>query len=159
MRMTHPGRMYGPAWRAGPSWICAVVLVTGPGVPSASGTPEPLRLLRDYLGDWSWYGDWNRSWNWGLLLSLGGTESDPRPEAGPTSGANHNCSGKRTSGQGRADQNGTKALQNVVTALNRGSWAGNQGTTGCTAVAQSRLGSGSGYRGWRWRLVTAVKAQ
>ena len=70
---------------------------------------------------------------------------------GPTSGANHNCSGKRTLGQGRADRNGTRALQNVVTALNRDSWAGDQGTTGCATMAESRLGSGSGYRGWRWR--------
>ena len=53
----------------------------------------------------------------------------------------------------------TRALQNVVTALNRGSWAGDQGTTGCAAVAQSRLGSGSGYRGQQCRLVPAEEAQ
>ena len=37
MRMTHPDRMCEPAWRAGPSWICAVALVKGAGVPSESG--------------------------------------------------------------------------------------------------------------------------
>ena len=65
---------------------------------------------------------------------------------GPTSGTHHNYSGKRTPGQGKADRNGTRARQNRVTALNRGSWARDQGTAGCAAVAQSRLGSGSGYR-------------
>ena len=46
----------------------------------------------------------------------------------------------------------------MVTALNRGSWARDQGTVGCAAVAQPKLGSGSGYRGRRRRLVPAVKA-
>ena len=55
MRMTHPGLMYGPAWRAGPSWICTVVSVKGPGVPSVSdifeipeapqGLPRGLELV------------------------------------------------------------------------------------------------------------------
>ena len=40
MRMTHPGLMCGPAWRAGPSYICDVVQVTGPGVSSESGIVE-----------------------------------------------------------------------------------------------------------------------
>ena len=41
--MTPPVRKYGPAWRAGTSWISSVAQVKGPGVPSGSGisgTPE-----------------------------------------------------------------------------------------------------------------------
>ena len=103
MRMTHPGRKYEPSWRAEPSWISAEALVTGPGSHPHLVPPKPLRVLRDCLGDWSWYGVWNRSWNWGLLLSLWGTESDPWSEAGPTSGANHIYSlYKRTQRQGKA---------------------------------------------------------
>ena len=45
---------------------------------------------------------------------------------------------------------------NVVTVLNRGSWERDQGTAGCAAVAQPKLGSGSGYRGRRRRLVPAM---
>ena len=80
-----------------------------------------------------------------MFLSLWGTESDPRPEAGPTSGANHSCSRTRTPGQGRPDRNRTRVVD--------------QGTAGCASVAQSRLGIGSGYRGRRRRLVPAVRAQ
>ena len=63
-----------------------------------------------------------------MLLPLGGTEPDPRSEAGPTSGAHHDSSLKRALGQGSSDQNGSKALKNVVAALSQGSWAGDQGT-------------------------------
>ena len=37
--------------------------------------------------------------------------------------------------------------------------AEDQGKAGCAAVAQSRLGSGSGYRGWLCRLVMVVEVQ
>ena len=50
--MTHPVRKYGPAWRAGPSWISSVVLAKGPGVPSGSGIsgiPEAPQLLPQEL--------------------------------------------------------------------------------------------------------------
>ena len=47
---------------------------------------------------------------------------------GPTSGAHHDCSLKRTLGQRSADQNGTRALTTVVAALNQGLWVGDQGT-------------------------------
>ena len=40
MRMTRLGPMCGPAWRVEPSYLCAVALVTGPGVPSESGIVE-----------------------------------------------------------------------------------------------------------------------
>ena len=91
-----------------------------------------------------------------MLLSLGGTEPYPRSEAGSTSSANHNCSGKRTPGQGRADRNGTRALKNVVTALNRGSWAGDQGTEiycNGRALYQGSIDShsrGARARQWQW---------
>ena len=39
--------------------------------------------------------------NWGLLLLLGSAEPDPRPEAGPTSGKNYDCSQKMTQRQGK----------------------------------------------------------
>ena len=88
--MTPPVRKYGPAWRAGPSWISSVTLVKGLGSHPCLVSPESLRLLRDYLKDWLGY--WRR--NWGLLLWLGSAESDPRPQAGPTSGVNHTVVGE-----------------------------------------------------------------
>ena len=63
-----------------------------------------------------------------MLLPLGGIKPNPRPEAGPTSGAHHDCSLKKTLGQGSADQNGTRALTTVVAARNQGSRARDQVT-------------------------------
>ena len=62
MRMTHPSRKYGPAWRARPSWITSEALVMGPGVPSVSGTfktpeaPQGLPRGRELVLGLVWLG-------------------------------------------------------------------------------------------------------
>ena len=75
MTRTPPGLMFGPAWRAGPSWIVSTAPGKGPGSHLGLISPEPLRLL------------WNC--NWGLLLLLWSAESDPRPQTGTTPGKYH----------------------------------------------------------------------
>ena len=99
MMRTLPGLMSGPAWRAGPSWIVSEVLGKGPEVHLRLIPPEPLRLLKDWIRDYSC--------RWGLLLLLWSAKSDPGPEAVPTPSEDHVCSQKRkaaglTAGNGSA---------------------------------------------------------
>ena len=79
---------------------------------------------------------------------LESAESDTRPEAGPTSGMNHDCSGRRTPGQGsvhknRSDQGSPKPRQGTARP-GHGQWPAMDTVALGQAVAASGGGSGSG---------------
>ena len=69
---------------------------------------------------------------------LESTEPDPRPQVGPTSGANHECSGRRTPRQGFTDQGGTGHSPALVHVR-----------LGCAGATWSR-DWGQKWRGYGW---------